>query len=60
VAFFSKHVKVVHLPVIPPNVPQAPYSSPVKYGKSQSNLKGLFKIDRSVKLPSGPARRKAK
>jgi hypothetical protein len=56
VAFFAKHVKVEHLPVIPPNVPEAPYPSPVKYGRGQSNLKGLFKIDRSVKLPSGPAR----
>jgi hypothetical protein len=58
VAFFAKHVKVEHLPVIPPNVPEAPYPSPVKYGKSQSTLKGLFKIDKSVKLPSGPARHK--
>ncbi len=60
-AFFAKRVQVQHhLPVIPPNVPEAPYPSPVKYGRSQSSLKGLFKIDRSVKLPSGPARHKAK
>ena len=42
--------------MIPPNVPEAPYPSPVKYGRGQSSLKGLFKIDKSVKLPSGPAR----
>jgi hypothetical protein len=60
VAFFAKHVQVEHLPVIPPNVPQAPYPSPVKYGKGQSNLKGLFKIDKSVKLPRGPARHKTR
>jgi hypothetical protein len=58
-AFFAKHVNVEHLPVIPPNVPEAPYPSPTKYGKSQSSLKGLFKIDKSVKLPSGPARHKS-
>jgi len=59
-AFFAKRIKVEHLPVIPPNVPEAPYPSPVKYGHSQSTLRGLFKIDRSVKHPSGPARHKAK
>lgn len=59
-AFFAKHVQIDHLPVIPPNVPEAPYPSPVKYGRGQSTLAGLFKIDRSVKLPSGPARHKTK
>jgi hypothetical protein len=55
-AFFAKAVNVQHLPVIPPNVPSAPYKSPVIYNTAQSSLKGLFKIDKSVKLPSGPTR----
>ncbi len=57
-AFFAKQVYLTHLPVVPPNVPQAPYKSPVHYGRSQSSLAGLFKIDNSVTLPKGPARKK--
>src|SRR5208282_2982354 len=57
-AFFAKKVSVEHLPVIPPNVPEAPYKSPVPYHKGQLSLKGLFKIDNSVALPSGPAGKK--
>jgi len=57
-AFFAKQVTVKSLPVIPPNVPEAPYPSPVPYHKGQASLKGLFKIDNSVKLPSGPAAKK--
>ncbi len=54
-AFFAKKVSVEHLPVIPPNVPEAPYKSPVLYGNGQRSLKGLFKKDNSVTLPSRPA-----
>jgi hypothetical protein len=54
-AFFARSVKIEHLPVIPPNVPSAPYPSPVKYARGQSSLKGLFKIDKSVTHPKGPS-----
>jgi len=57
-AFFAKTVRIEHLPVIPPNVPEAPYPSPVPYHKGQSALKGLFKIDNSVTLPTRPADKK--
>src|SRR5271157_2932861 len=46
-AFFAKTVRIEHLPVIPPNVPEAPYKSPVPYHEGQRFLKGLFKIDKS-------------
>lgn len=51
-AFFAKQVKIDHLPVIPPNVPEAPYRSPTPFGEGQSSLKGLFKVDNSVTLPT--------
>jgi len=57
-AFFAKTVRVEHLPVIPPNVPEAPYPSPTPYHIGQRFLKGLFKKDNSVALPSHPARKK--
>ena len=57
-AFFAKKVSVEHLPVIPPNVPEAPYKSPVPYHIGQRFLKGLFKIDKSVTLPTRPAGKK--
>jgi len=57
-AFFARKVSIEHLPVIPPNVPEAPYKSPVPYHKGQRFLKGLFKIDNSVAHPSVPARKK--
>src|SRR5208283_4429167 len=53
-AFFAKKVSVEHLPVIPPNVPEAPYPSPTPYHIGQRFLKGLFKKDNSVALPSRP------
>lgn len=52
-AFFGKHVQVVKGAVIPPNVPSAPYPAPVPYYLGQRNLRGLFKIDRSVQHPKG-------
>ena len=57
-AFFAKKVSVVGLPVIPPNVKEAPYKSPTPYGRGQRFLKGLFKVDRSVTLPTRPADKK--
>ncbi|MGZ3388547.1 MAG: hypothetical protein ACXVCF_03025, partial [Isosphaeraceae bacterium] len=57
-AFFAKKVSVESLPVIPPNVPEAPYPSPTPYHIGQRFLKGLFKKDNSVALPSRPARKK--
>jgi len=57
-AFFAKQVKVEHLPVIPPNVPEAPYKPPVPYHLGQRFLKGLFKIDNSVAHPSRSASKK--
>ena len=57
-AFFAKKVSVEHLPVIPPNVPEAPYKSPVPYHIGQRFLKGLFKKDNSVALPSRPTGKK--
>lgn len=57
-AFFAKTVRVEHLPVIPPNVPEAPYPSPTPYHIGQRFLKGLFKKDNSVALPGHPARKK--
>ena len=57
-AFFAKKVSVEHLPVIPPNVPEAPYPSPTPYHIGQRFLKGLFKKDNSVALPSRPTGKK--
>jgi hypothetical protein len=57
-AFFAKKVSVEHLPVIPPNVPEAPYPSPTPYHTGQRFLKGLFKKDNSVALPSRPTGKK--
>ncbi|MGA9922690.1 MAG: hypothetical protein WBQ29_04745, partial [Isosphaeraceae bacterium] len=57
-AFFAKKVRVEHLPVIPPNVPEAPYPSPTPYHIGQRFLKGLFKKDNSVALPSRPTGKK--
>src|SRR5271166_6303894 len=57
-AFFAKKVSVEHLPVIPPNVPEAPYPSPTPYHIGQRFLKGLFKKDNSVTLPSRPTGKK--
>ncbi len=55
-AFFAAKVSVTKLPVIPPNVPQAPYkSSPLH--KGQRFLKGLFKVDGSVKLPTAASKK---
>ena len=50
-AFFASHVKTDSGPVVPPNVPQAPYPSPVIYHNGQRYLKGLFKRDNSVQHP---------
>ena len=57
-AFFAKTVRVERLPVIPPNVPEAPYPSPTPYHIGQRFLKGLFKKDNSVALPSRPTGKK--
>jgi len=57
-AFFAKTVRVEHLPVIPPNVPEAPYPSPTPYHIGQRFLKGLFKKDNSVALPGRPTGKK--
>jgi hypothetical protein len=54
-AFFAKKVKVQPLPVTPPDVPEAPYKSPTPYHLGQRFLRGLFKVDRSVTLPSRTA-----
>ncbi|MGC8639915.1 MAG: hypothetical protein ACP5XB_08585 [Isosphaeraceae bacterium] len=51
IAFFAKHVNLHKGPVVPPDVASAPYASPVPYGRSQSALRGLFKIDNSVQHP---------
>jgi hypothetical protein len=48
-AFFSQHLKVYHGPVIPPNVPQAPYPGPTVFFKGQSPLQGLFQVDGTLK-----------
>jgi hypothetical protein len=57
-AFFAAKVSVTKLPVIPPNVPEAPYKARTPVGKGQQSLKGLFKVDKSVTLPSRAADRK--
>ena len=57
-AFFAKKVKVDRLPVTPPNVPEAPYPSPTRYHLGQRFLKGLFKVDNSVTLPTRSANKK--
>ncbi|MFO0888751.1 MAG: hypothetical protein U0790_06340 [Isosphaeraceae bacterium] len=44
-AFFAKQTTVKTGPVIPPNVPSAPYAAPTVYHKGQRFLKGLFKRD---------------
>ncbi len=44
-AFFGKSVKLIHGPVIPPNVPYEPLSAPTTYFVGQNGLKGLFKVD---------------
>jgi hypothetical protein len=51
IAFFARHVNTHSGPVVPPNVPQAPYPPPVTYHLGQRFLKGLFKIDKSVTHP---------
>jgi hypothetical protein len=56
-AFFAKSVKLVHAPVIPPNVPEAPFPSPTVYHVGQDKLRGLFKIDGSVTLPKKSSKR---
>jgi hypothetical protein len=56
-AFFAKKVQVVGLPVIPPNVPEAPYK-PTSYHIGQRYLKGLFKIDKSLPRVSRSTRTK--
>ena len=53
-----RRCSVEHLPVIPPNVPEAPYPSPTPYHIGQRFLKGLFKKDNSVALPSRPTGKK--
>jgi hypothetical protein len=50
-AFFASNTKIDNGPVVPPNVPQAPYTPPVIYHKGQRFLKGLFKRDNSVHHP---------
>ena len=50
-AFFASHVNTKGGPAVPPNVPQAPYPSPVIYHTGQRFLKGLFKRDNSVHHP---------
>jgi hypothetical protein len=50
-AFFARHVTIDSGPVIPPNVPQAPYPPPVIYHRGQRTLKGVFKRDNSVIHP---------
>jgi hypothetical protein len=55
-AFFAKKVHVEGLPVIPPNVPEAPYRSPTHYHIGQRYLRGLFKIDNSLPRASRPTR----
>ena len=51
-------MNIEKLPVIPPNVPEAPYKSPTPYHEGQRFLKGLFKVDNSVKLPTRSAGKK--
>jgi hypothetical protein len=41
-AFFAKRVLLERGPVIPPNVPEAPYPRPTVYHEGQSPLQGLF------------------
>ncbi len=56
-AFFAKSVHISKLPVIPPNVPQAPYRlTPLHHG--QRNLKGLYKVDGSPAPPTSPKSKK--
>jgi hypothetical protein len=50
-AFFAKTVKLVHAPVIPPNVPEQPFHTGTIFHSGQRYLKGLFKVDNSVTLP---------
>jgi hypothetical protein len=52
-AFFAKQVKVEGLPVIPPNVPEAPYP-PAPLHQGQRFLSGLYKVDHRRVHPSGP------
>jgi hypothetical protein len=44
-AFFARTVHIKKGPVIPPNVPSAPYVAPTVYTKGQDSLKGLIKLD---------------
>jgi hypothetical protein len=46
-AFFARSVHVSKLPVIPPNVPEAPYRTTSGHA-GQRFLKGLFRIDHTV------------
>ncbi len=55
-AFFAKTIHRSHGPVIPSNVPYAPYKSPTVYHAGQNSLKGLFKVD----LPRVDFRKKKK
>ncbi|MGZ3301503.1 MAG: hypothetical protein ACXWO3_11655, partial [Isosphaeraceae bacterium] len=57
-AFFAKYVRVEPGRVVPPHVPEAPYPSPTPYHIGQRFLKGLFKKDNSVALPSRPTGKK--
>lgn len=55
-AFFARTTHLSHGPVIPSNVPYAPYKSPTVYHAGQNSLKGLFKVD----LPRVDFRKKKK
>jgi len=57
-AFFAKTVRFEKGRVVPPHVPVAPYPSPTPYHIGQRFLKGLFKKDNSVALPSRPTGKK--
>jgi hypothetical protein len=56
-AFFAKKVSVEGLPVIPPNVPEAPYPL-TSLHLGQRFLKGLYKVDNSPAPPTRPAGKK--
>jgi hypothetical protein len=49
-AFFARTVHLTKGPVIPPNVPYAPYPAPTVYHKGQDALKGLFRIDHHPRI----------
>jgi hypothetical protein len=50
-AFFARHTSISTGPVIPPNVPSAPYPSPTIFHRGQRQLKGVFKHDRAITPP---------